>query len=120
MLHYRYTDSPDDDWVIGYYPSDASLVMATGGSGHAYKVTSTSDIHVRSYLLTYYVCIQFLPVIGRVVSDAIEGTLDQQLVHKFAVSRDCTQMATSRWSGAFAVGKLDIPGLCISDDLLPE
>lgn len=34
----RYTDSPDGDWVIGVHPEDRSLVLATAGSGHAYKV----------------------------------------------------------------------------------
>jgi hypothetical protein len=33
----RYTDSPDGDWMIGYYPSDSGLLLATSGSGHAYK-----------------------------------------------------------------------------------
>lgn len=35
---FRYNDSPDGDWVIGKYPSDDSLILATAGSGHAYKV----------------------------------------------------------------------------------
>jgi hypothetical protein len=35
---YRYTDSPDGDWVIGFHPLDSSVVLATAGSGHAYKV----------------------------------------------------------------------------------
>ena len=34
----RYTESSDSDWVIGYYPSDPGLLLATSGSGHAYKV----------------------------------------------------------------------------------
>jgi hypothetical protein len=34
----RYNDSPDGDWVIGRYPMDESLILATAGSGHAYKV----------------------------------------------------------------------------------
>lgn len=37
----RYTDSPDGDWVIGRYPGDSGLVLATSGSGHAFKVYST-------------------------------------------------------------------------------
>ncbi|KAG1818332.1 FAD dependent oxidoreductase [Suillus variegatus] len=37
-----YTDSPDGDWVIGRYPGDSGLVLATSGSGHAFKVYSTS------------------------------------------------------------------------------
>ena len=34
----RYTDTPDDDWIIGYHPTDSGVLLATGGSGHAYKV----------------------------------------------------------------------------------
>ena len=34
----RYNDSPDGDWVIGKHPSDDSIILATAGSGHAYKV----------------------------------------------------------------------------------
>ncbi|KAF7346380.1 DAO domain-containing protein [Mycena sanguinolenta] len=60
-----YNDSFDDDWVIGYHPkSDKLLMFATAGSGHAYK---------------------FLPVIGQLVADAIEGKLSPQLVNKFAL-----------------------------------
>lgn len=36
----RYTDSPDSDWIIDVHPSDPGLVLATAGSGHAYKVRS--------------------------------------------------------------------------------
>jgi sarcosine oxidase/L-pipecolate oxidase len=34
----RYNDSPDGNWVIGRYPMDDSLIIATAGNGHAYKV----------------------------------------------------------------------------------
>ena len=34
----RYTDTPDGDWIIDKYESDPSLIIATAGSGHAYKV----------------------------------------------------------------------------------
>jgi hypothetical protein len=52
MTH-RYTDSPDGDWIIGPYPSDPSLFLATGGSGHAYKVrlvvrSGVDDVNVLS------------------------------------------------------------------------
>lgn len=35
---YRYNDSPDGDWILGRYPGDSGLMLATGGSGHAFKV----------------------------------------------------------------------------------
>lgn len=34
----RYNDSPDGDWMIGPHPSYHGLVLATAGSGHAFKV----------------------------------------------------------------------------------
>lgn len=34
----RYNDTPDGDWVISRHPSMDGLVLATAGSGHAYKV----------------------------------------------------------------------------------
>ncbi|KIM81419.1 hypothetical protein PILCRDRAFT_8774 [Piloderma croceum F 1598] len=91
-----YTDSPDEDWVIGYYPSDPSLVIATGGSGHGYK---------------------FLPIIGCIVADAIEEKLDPSQAKRFAVDRDCTQLHSGRTS---APEELDVEGLCSLEDLLPD
>ena len=38
---YRYTDAPDGDWVIGPFPGDPSLILATSGSGHGFKVRTT-------------------------------------------------------------------------------
>jgi len=87
----RYNDSPDENWIIGFYPSDPSLMIATGGSGHAYK---------------------FLPVIGRIVADAIEGTLEPYLVKKFAVDRQ--SIRSSRPSNP---QELDVNDLCSPDDL---
>jgi len=71
-------------------------MIATGGSGHAYK---------------------FLPVIGRIVADAVEETLDPLLVKKFAVDRHCIRVASNRTS---APRELDIEGLCSPQDLLPN
>ncbi|KAL7277840.1 hypothetical protein ACG7TL_008785 [Trametes sanguinea] len=61
-----YTDAPDENWVIGYYPDDPNLFLATSGSGHAYK---------------------FLPVLGRLVVDGIEGALPPDVANRFAVNR---------------------------------
>ena len=38
MMSYRYNDTPDEDWVIGHHPRLSNVIVATGGSGHAYKV----------------------------------------------------------------------------------
>jgi len=92
----RYTDSPDGDWVIGYYPSDSGLLLATSGSGHAYK---------------------FLPVVGRIVADAIEGTLDPAIAQKFAVDRKHTTLDPSR--GNLKPVDLETEQLCTPEDLLP-
>ncbi|KAJ7106043.1 FAD dependent oxidoreductase [Mycena crocata] len=90
-----YNDSPDGDWVIGYQPqSDNSLLIATGGSGHAYK---------------------FLPVLGRLVVDSIEGKLSPDLVAKFAVDRVPDRFDESRPGGV--VRELDLSQLCTPDDL---
>jgi len=91
-----YNDSPDGDWVIGKYPSDDSLILATAGSGHAYK---------------------FLPVIGRLVADLVEDRLDPELRAKFAVERKILGPDPSR-SGT--VLKLDLDQLCTPADLDPK
>ncbi|KAI9441668.1 FAD dependent oxidoreductase [Lactarius indigo] len=91
-----YTDSPDGDWTIGYYPSDSGLFLATSGSGHAYK---------------------FLPVVGRIVADAIERTLDPAIAQKFAVDRKHTTLDLSR--RALKPVDLSTEQLCTPEDLLP-
>ncbi|KAF7377841.1 DAO domain-containing protein [Mycena sanguinolenta] len=91
-----YNDSFDDDWVIGYHPkSDKSLMFATAGSGHAYK---------------------FLPVIGQLVADAIEGKLSPQLVNKFALDRTPNQFGERR--DQLGRQELDLSQLCTPEDLL--
>jgi len=62
-----YTDAPDGDWVIGPFPGDPTLILATSGSGHGFK---------------------FLPNVGRLVVDCLEGVLDPDTAAKFAVDRD--------------------------------
>ncbi|KAJ7668552.1 FAD dependent oxidoreductase [Mycena polygramma] len=90
-----YNDSLDGDWVIGYHPqSENSLMYATAGSGHAYK---------------------FLPVIGRLVADAIEGKLSPEVVAKFALDRTPNQ--SDEWRHTVVVPELDLSQLCTPDDL---
>ncbi|KAJ6595594.1 FAD dependent oxidoreductase [Mycena vulgaris] len=91
-----YCDSRDGDWVIGYHPqSEQTLLLATGGSGHAAK---------------------FLPVLGRLVADAIESKLTPELVAKFSVDRTPNQADESRAAGV--VQELDLSQLCALDDRL--
>ncbi|KAH9067603.1 FAD dependent oxidoreductase [Lactarius vividus] len=91
-----YTVSPGSDWTIGYYPSDSGLLLATSGSGHAFK---------------------FLPIIGRIVADAIEGTLDPAIAQKFAVDRKHTTLEQLR--GILKPVDLATEQLCTPEDLIP-
>ncbi|KAH9922066.1 FAD dependent oxidoreductase [Fomitopsis serialis] len=70
-----YTDSADEDWVIGFHPRDPGVMLATAGSGHALK---------------------FLPNIGSLVADAMEGKMDAELVRKFALDRAKNDVPVSR------------------------
>ncbi|KIL83712.1 hypothetical protein FAVG1_13061 [Fusarium avenaceum] len=47
------TDSPDAHWLIDRHPKHKALLLATGDSGHAFKM---------------------FPIIGRYISDALEGS----------------------------------------------
>ncbi|KAI0317135.1 FAD dependent oxidoreductase [Amylostereum chailletii] len=92
----RYTDSPDSNWIIGPHPSLSGLVLATAGSGHAYK---------------------FLPVIGSLVADAIEGKMDPAAVERFSPERQFMYVDGSRKPAE----RLDLADtvMCTPDDLLP-
>lgn len=92
-----YTDSPDGDWLIGYYPSDAGLMLATSGSGHAYK---------------------FLPVLGRLVADSIQGILDESIAQRFSPSRAYVKHDASR--PRVDITDLASEQLCAAEDLLPQ
>ena len=123
----RYTDSPDENWVIGYYPNDENLFLATAGSGYAYKVriaclageAKTSCLSLSHVIPTS----QFLPVVCRLVADAIEGTLPPDVAQRFAVHRPRVI------EGAVAVEpevrchppeEIVEDQLCGPEDLLPE
>jgi len=71
-------------------------MFATAGSGHAYK---------------------FLPVVGRLVADAIQGTLDSAIRDKFALDRQYTSHHEIRLGGPT---ELDQEELCTTSDLLPN
>ncbi|PPQ88449.1 hypothetical protein CVT25_011575 [Psilocybe cyanescens] len=91
-----YNDSPDGDWVISRHPKDRKIIVATAGNGHAYK---------------------FLPVIGRLVADLVEDKLDAELIAKFALERETTELDGSR-SGV--VTKLDMTTFYSIEDLQPR
>jgi hypothetical protein len=45
-------DGADSDWLIDFHPDHPSVLFATGGSGHAYKVRNSISVVVHSaYLL---------------------------------------------------------------------
>ena len=98
--------------MIGKHPSDDSIILATAGSGHAYKV----QFHFAYSENSTLIYIQFLPVIGRLVADLVEEKLDPVLCAKFAVERKALGPDPSR-SGA--VLKLDLNQLCTPADLDP-
>ncbi|KAG6920182.1 hypothetical protein DXG01_004951 [Tephrocybe rancida] len=108
----RYNDSPDGNWIIGQVPGDSSLILATAGSGHAYKVTLKLKLSTIS--LTPFIH-KFLPVIGRLVADAVDGTIQPDVAAKFSIERSYIGTDESR-SGAPVV-ELDLDQLCTPEDL---
>ncbi|KAF9451499.1 FAD dependent oxidoreductase [Macrolepiota fuliginosa MF-IS2] len=88
-----YHDAPDGDWIIGRHPAAHNLVLATAGSGHAYK---------------------FLPVIGRLVADLIEDKLEPALLEKFSLNRLRGRPDPSRSGDTI---ELDLNQLCSLTDL---
>jgi sarcosine oxidase/L-pipecolate oxidase len=63
---------------------------------------------------------QFLPVLGRIVSDAIEGKLDPAIAKKFAVDRKNLSVDRCDPSrGPLRPVELTNESLCTPEDLLP-
>jgi sarcosine oxidase/L-pipecolate oxidase len=95
-----YNDTPDADYLIGRYPNDDGLILATGDSGHAYKM---------------------LPVLGTLVADLIMGNLDPVLVDKFAIDRGPSRQDGSRRVAdaehAVPSEELNLAELCTPQDL---
>lgn len=89
--------------MIGFVPGDLTLFIAAGGSGHAYK---------------------FLPVIGHLVADAIQGVLPGNLVKKFAIDRQPQQRGSPEpvlriERRIDTTRKFDENSLSMEKDLLP-
>ncbi|PBK82863.1 FAD dependent oxidoreductase [Armillaria gallica] len=93
-----YTDTQDGDWVIDSHPKDSALIFATAGSGHAYKASLT-----------------FLPVIGRLVADVLEGKMEPAVAKKFAFDREVDHTDYSR--ADTKPKELDLSQLCTPEDL---
>lgn len=64
--HCRICTTPTADFLIAPHPRVAGIHLATGGSAHAWK---------------------FLPIIGDLVVDSIEGTLPTELLEKWAYQK---------------------------------
>lgn len=62
----RLAQTPSSDFIIAPHPHVSGIHVATGGSAHAWK---------------------FLPIIGDLVLDSIEGNLRKELVDKWAWSK---------------------------------
>ncbi|GJJ08116.1 hypothetical protein Clacol_002324 [Clathrus columnatus] len=93
-----YADTPDFNWVIDFHPEYPSVVFATGGSGHAFK---------------------FLPILGRLVADRIENTLEPSLMEKFSFNRIVKPGYGSDQNRAVTgTTELDLSELCVAEDLL--
>ena len=61
--------------------------------------------------------VQFLPVIGRLVADAIQGTLDPDIRDKFALDRQYTSRSEARLGEPT---ELELGELCTAADLLHD
>lgn len=82
-----YSDTTDGHWLIDYHPVIPSLMIASGGSGHAYK---------------------FLPVIGELIHARLENRLDPMWTKKWAVEGRLSGSADKgRGGGQRRVLKLD-------------
>ena len=91
-------------------------MLATSGSGHAYKVRaqfSTTDLAFDSRSFA-----QFLPVLGRLVADSIQGILDESIAQKFSPDRTYAKHDPSR--SRADITDLALEQLCTAEDLLPQ
>ncbi|TIC03001.1 FAD dependent oxidoreductase [Wallemia mellicola] len=86
-----YSDAQNGDFIIDYHQkSNKSLLFATGGSGHAYKMYT---------------------ILGKLVKDRIEGQLSKELSDMFTIDRDIEQAPVvdhSRLDSEVAVDDLQI------------
>lgn len=90
-----YSDTPDGHWLIDYHPSISSLLIASGGSGHAYK---------------------FLPVIGEMIHARLENRLEAHWTRKWAIgARDGGEADKGRGGGGRR--KLDLNDLAGVDEV---
>lgn len=66
----------------------------------------------------HFTFIKFLPVIGRLVADAIEGTMEDELMRKFAFDREISPGIKPSNRPGRVPQELDFAQLCKPEDLL--
>lgn len=92
-----YSDTPDGNFVIDFAPQYKSLLIASGGAGHAFK---------------------FLPVMGEVIHARLEGRLAPNLQKKWAITRHIEAVNSDR-EGRPGRAPLVLSDLTTAEDLGP-
>ncbi|ORY32889.1 FAD dependent oxidoreductase [Naematelia encephala] len=89
-----YCDTISGDWLIDYHPDYTNLVLATGGSGHAFK---------------YY------PIIGREILKVIEHDPPKEFAHRWSFGYDGADAGAD--VRVDTVKELKLDDLASADDL---
>lgn len=113
----RYCDSRDCDFLISYHDKYPSLFLATGGSGHAFKVSETSSSSSGTLIDDLSVLHQFLPTIGDLCVQAIEKTLPEPMATMWSFTRLREDYQPDR--GTSVRIKLDPAEFANDDELAP-
>lgn len=109
-----YADSNDCDFVLSYHDGYPSLFLATGDSGHAFKVCRRPHATARVTVLIRVR--KFLPTIGDVCVRAIEGRLEPHLQEAWSYTRQRKEYKPDR--GDSVLQHLDLSTLAKPEDLL--
>lgn len=107
--------------MVDFHPDyPGSVMFATGGSGHAFKVRFQNS-RVENHFSKTKHTLQFLPILGRLVADRIENTLEPALAEKFSFVRPVGTPGYGSDQNRPAVGtlELDLSDLSTAEDLLP-
>lgn len=92
-----YSDVVDGDWLIDYHPQYPSLLYASGGAGHAFKVNSIASLFLPALFADSLLApSQFLPIIGELIHARLENTLPENLKQKWSLSRPTSAIDPAR------------------------
>jgi sarcosine oxidase/L-pipecolate oxidase len=111
----RYADSIDCDFIVDRHARYKSLLLATGDSGHAFKVRALPNIAASEGTADLHE--QFLPVMRDLMVQAIEGTLAPHLQHAWSYTRPRKEKKEDR--GDSVLLPLNLDSLAKGQDLLP-